>query len=401
MALRATGRASGTAPEPVAQQPPAPVTVSAARRADLVTRVTATGTVSALREARIAARMPGRVTAVLVREGDRVGAGRPLLRVDGSEIFAAEAQARAGLMTARAQRDLVEAGARPEEQQQAANAVAQAKAALDQAEIEAERMRSLYAMGAVAKQQLDAAETQLRMARTAYDSAQQQQQLVNKGPRTEQIRAVQAQAAGAEAALAAARVRIRDLTVTAPFAGTIVQRLVEPGESVSPAMPSFVLAQLDAVHVELAIAERHRTGLRVGQTAAVTVDSLPGKIFSGKIAEISPIATVASRSFLVKVRVPNGQGLLQPGMFARGSIVTGARPAVLQIPERAVVTTAGGRMIFIVQGGRAVRRTVTLGESQEGLVEVRSGVQAGELVVVEGQEGLTDNQAVAPRTPQR
>ena len=178
VALRATGRASGTAPEPIAQQPPAPVTVSAAQRADLVTRVTATGTVSALREARIAARMPGRVTAVLVKEGDRVGAGRPLLRVDGSEIFAAEAQARAGLMTARAQRDLVEAGARPEEQQQAANAVAQAKAALDQAEIEAERMRSLYTMGAVAKQQLDAAETQLRMARTAYDSAQQQQQLV-------------------------------------------------------------------------------------------------------------------------------------------------------------------------------------------------------------------------------
>ena len=398
--VRSAGRASSAAPGPAVTQASVTVTVSAARRADLVTRVTATGTVMALREAKIAARMPGRVTAVLVQEGARVGAGTPLLRVDGSEIFAAEAQARAAVSTAYAQRDLVEAGARPEELQQAANAVAQAKAALDQAEVEADRMRSLYAMGAVAKQQLDAAETQLRLARTAYDSAQQQQRLVAKGPRVEQVRAAQAQAAGAEAALAAARVRIRDLTVTAPFAGTIVQRTVEPGESVSPAVPSFVLAQLDVIHVELAVPERNRAGLRAGQMATITVDSLPGKRFAGRIAEISPTAASASRSFVVKVRVPNSEGLLQPGMFARGTIVTATRPGVLQIRERAVLTTAGGAVVFVVQGGRAVRRTVVVGEHQDGFVEVTSGVKAGEQVVVEGQEGLTDDQAVTPRASQ-
>jgi HlyD family secretion protein len=401
VALRATGRASSAAPEPTAQPPSAPVTVSVAKRADLVTRVVATGTVSALREARIAARMPGRVTVVLVQEGDRVGRGTPLLRIDGSEAFAAEAQARAAVQAARAQQDLLQAGARPEEEQQAANAVAQTRAALDQAETEAARMRSLYAMGAVAKQSLDAAETQLRLARTAYDSARQQQQLVNKGPRAEQIRVAQAQAAGAEAALAAARIRVRDLVLTAPFAGTIVQRMVEPGESVSPAVPSFLLAQLDAVHVELAVAERHRAALRIGQQAAVEVDAQPGRVFQGRITEISPGASAASRSFRVKVRVPNGEGLLQRGMFARGTIVVGSRPAVLQIAERAVLTTAAGPVVFVVQNGRAVRRTATLGARAEGLVEVRSGVQAGEVVIVEGQEGLTDNQAVAPRQAPR
>ncbi len=400
LAMRA-GNSSSAPEQPAAQPAPTAVTVSAARRADLVTRVTATGTVSALREARIAARMPGRVTAVLVREGDRVGAGTALLRLDGSEFFAVEAQARAGVMAARAQRDLLQAGALPEERQQAANAVAQAKAALDQAQTEAERMRSLYAMGAIAKQQLDVVETQLRMARTTYDSARQQQNIVNEGPRVEQIRAAQAQAAGAEAGLAAARVRVRDLILTAPFAGTIVQRMVEPGESVSPAIPSFLLAQLDAVNVELAIPERHRAALHVGQTATVTVDSLPGRTFTGRIAEISPGASAVSRSFVVKVRVPNQQRMLQPGMFARGTIVTGTRPSVLQISERAVMTTAGGPVVFVVQSGLAVRRAVTLGDRQEGLVEVKSGVQVGEMVVIEGQEGLTDNQAVAPRTLQR
>lgn len=400
VAMRA-GNSSSAPEQPAAQPAPVSVTLSPARRADLVDRVTATGTVSALREARIAAKMPGRVTAVLVREGDRVAAGKPLLRLDGSEYFAAEAQARAAVGAARAQRDLLLAGALPEERQQAANAVAQAKAALDQAQTETERMRSLYAMGAIAKQQLDVAETQLRMARTTYDSARQQQTIVNDGPRAEQIRTVQAQAAGAEAGLAAARVRVRDLILTAPFAGTIVQRMVEPGESVSPGIPSFLLAQLDEVHVELAVPERYRAALRVGQTASVTVDSLPGRTFTGRIAEISPGASAVSRSFLVKVRVPNRERMLQPGMFARGTIVTGSRPSVLQISERAVMTTAGGPVIFVVKDGRAVRRAVTLGDRQEGLVEVKSGVQVGELVVVEGQEGLTDNQAVAPRTPQR
>lgn len=399
--LQATGGSPGVQESPAARPAPVAVTVSAARRADLATVVQATGTVKALREARIAARMPGRVTAVLVEEGDHVAAGAPLLRLDGSEILAAEAQARAAVAAARAQRDLLVAGALPEERAQAANAVAAAGAALDQAEAETERMRALHAMGAVARQQLDAAETQLRVARSAFDSARQQQRLVEEGPRVEQLRAAEAQAAGAEASLAVARVRVRDLVLTAPFAGTVLQRMVEPGESVSPAVPSFVLAQIDVVDVELAVSERHRAALRVGQGVTITVDALPGRTFEGRIAEISPAASALSRSFVVKARVANGGRALQPGMFARGAIVTARRTGVLQVPEQAVLTTPGGPILFVVEGGRAVRRAVTPGERQDGLVEIRAGVAAGEPVIVAGQEGLTDNQAVAPRAPQR
>lgn len=399
--LQATGGSPGLHESPATQPAPAAVTVSAARRADLATAVQATGTVRALREARIAARMPGWVTAVLAEEGDQVAAGAPLLRLDGSEVLAAEAQARASTAAARAQRDLLVAGALPEERRQAANAVAQAGAALDQAKAETERMRALHAMGAVARQQLDAAETQLRVARSAYDSVRQQQRLVEEGPRVEQVRAAEAQAAGAEASLVVARVRVRELVLTAPFAGTVLRRMVEPGESVSPAVPSFLLAQIDVVDVELAVSERHRASLRVGQSAAITVDALPGRTFEGRIAEISPGASELSRSFVVKVRVANGGRSLQPGMFARGAIVTARRTGVLQVPEQAVLTTPGGSILFVVNGGRAVRRAVTLGERQDGLVEIRTGVAAGEPVIVEGQEGLTDNQAVAPRAPRR
>lgn len=324
---------------------PVEVTVVAAQRADFVTSVSATGTVASLREAKIASTLPGIVAEVFVIEGQRVPRGAPLMRLRTDQMAATEAQARAG--------------------------VAQAKAALHLADISVRRMRELSQFSAVSRQELDAAEAQ-------FVAAQAQLELT-------------------EATLAAAQIQLRDATVTAPFAGTITQRLVEPGEAVSPAAPSFVLAQLDAVYVELAVPERQRPGLRAGQPVAITVDALAGSQFAGRIQEIEPAAMSSSRSFLVKVRVPNSRGTLRPGMFARGTITAGVRPNVLQVPEGAVLATAGNPIVFVVQDGKAVRREVTLGDRQNGRVEIASALEAGEQVVVSGAAGLTDGQPVTLR----
>ena len=99
------------------------------------------------------------------------------------------------------------------------------------------------------------------------------------------------------------------------------------------------------------------------------------------------------------MRVPNAQRVLRPGAFARGTITVAVRSGVLQIPEQAVLVTAGNPVLFVVQNGRAVRREVALGERQGGHVEITSGHTAGEVVIVDGQLGLTDNQLVAPRAP--
>jgi len=348
MALRARGGAPTPAVnQPAAQVAPVLVGVATAQRGDFVTTVTATGTVASLREAKIASTLPGVVAEVFVTEGQRVQAGAPLMRLRTDQMAATEAQVRAG--------------------------VAQAKAALNLADISVRRMRELSQSGAVSRQELDAAEAR-------FAAAQAQREL-------------------AEATLASAQIQLRDATVTAPFAGTITQRSVEPGEGVSPAVGSFVLAQLDAVYVELAVPERLRSGLRVGQTVAVTVDAEPGSQFAGKIEKIQPAATVSSRSFTVKVRVPNAQRVLRPGAFARGTITVAVRSGVLQIPEQAVLVTAGNPVLFVVQNGRAVRREVALGERQGGHVEITSGLTAGDVVIVDGQLGLTDNQLVAPRAP--
>lgn len=422
-------RARGVAPAPVAPPAPAPMPVAIvpARRADFVTAVSATGTVASLREARIASKLAGIVADVFVTEGQRVGAGAPLLRLRTGDLAASAAQSRASVESARARLAQLTNGARPQERRQAAAAVAQAEAAVqstqaglaqaraaaDLAQANVQRMRTLYQTGAVSRQDLDsaesqyrqtqaaimAAESQSRQAQAALESARQSQRLVDEGPRAEEIAAARAQLGQAEAALVYAQIQLRDATVTAPFSGTIVKRAVEPGEAVSPAATSLILAQLDDVYVELAVPELQRPGLRLGQTATITVDALPGAQFTGKIAEVEPGAAIANRSFVVKVRVPNPQGVLRPGMFARGTIVVAVRPNVLQVPDSAVLTTAGRPIVFVVRDGKAVRREVTFGERQNDLVEIVSGLTAGEQVIVSGVAGLTDNQPVAPRPP--
>ena len=402
----------------VVSEVPASVVIGAARRADVVTRVLASGSVTSIRDSKIGSKLSGRVAAVLVEEGQRVGAGAPLLRLEASELVAQEAQAEANTAGARARLQEVLAGQRPEERQQVTNAVAQAEAALRSAQASLElaqsnvqRMRSLKTEGAVAQQDLDSAETQARVAQAqvvqaqaAYDSAKQNWNIMTAGARQEDIQQARAQLAQAEAGLAMVREQLHDSTISAPFDGTIIQRNVEPGEVVSSAggsnqSPLFVLSQVDDVYVEFIVPAQHRAELQQGQAALMAVDGLPGRTFEGRVEEIRPAADAANRTFGVKVRIPNPRGILRPGMFARGAIVVGVRHSVLSIPEQAVLTATSGPIVFVVREGRAVRQSVTLGEHQDGSVEVTYGLADGDRVVVEGQDGLTDNQPVTPRTP--
>lgn len=413
------GRRSAAPPRvpAVAVTDPA-VAVATARRGDVTARVLASGSVTSIRDSKIGSKLSGRVAAVLVEEGQRVGVGAPLLRLDTADLAAQEAQAEANVAAARANLTRVLTGARPEERQQSANSVSQAEAALrsaraslELAQANAGRMRSLKQQGAVSQQDLDTAETQAQVAQAqviqaqaAYDSARQGWTIMDVGARQEDIQQARAQLAQAEAGLAAIRVQLHDSTVYAPFAGTITQRSVEPGEIVSPAAgsvqtPLLVLSQVDDVYVEFVVPAQHRAELAPGQAAQMNIDGLPGQTFEGRVEEIRPAADVASRTFGVKVRVPNPQGILRPGMFARGAIVVGVWHNVLQIPEAAVVTATSGPIVFVVRDGRAIRQRVALGGHHDGMVEVTSGLDDGDTVVVQGQDALTDNQPVTPRTP--
>lgn len=328
------------------------VELAAVERGPLQDSLSVTGTVEA-RTVVVAPKVPGRVKAVRVDNGDAVTAGQVLVELESEELAArvdeaaaalaaaqareeqAEAalavqraaaaarlsQAEAELAAARAQRNKAHAGARPQERQQAAARVAQARVALDQARREHERVRELVARGALPGSALDAARAAEDSARAQHDAAVQAQSLVEAGAQAEDLETAAARVRQAEAAVAAAQaaaaedqVRLADLataraaiaqaraalraaraqlaaaTITAPIAGVVVRKNVEVGEMIAPGASILTIADLSEIWVTVDLAAGEVAKVRVGQSLEVRSDAYPGRAFPAKVSELSRVA---------------------------------------------------------------------------------------------------------------
>ncbi len=342
-------------------------------------------------------------------------------------------QAEANLASAQSRLQMLERGARPQERAQVEAAVAQAKANMDTAKANLDRMQSLFELGAVSKAQLDAAQLQYDVAKSQYDAAKQQwnmteigprieelqmarsqvqaaraqrdmalqqRAMIQQGARTQELDMARAQVAQAQAGLAFARLQLANATITAPFAGTVTRRLVDPGQLVTT-MPGqgmvITVAQIDTVHIGLDVSETDLARVKPGQTVALRVDAYPDRSFTGTVVEVGQAADPRVRVFKVKVAVANPDHLLKPGMFARGTITTGQHAQALVIPRDAVTTESGQSTVFIAEAGKARTRKVRLGIMSGPVVEVLEGLTKGDAVIVVGQSGLTDGTPVSAR----
>src|SRR2546428_7365565 len=205
----------------------------------------------------------------------------------------------------------------------------------------------------------------------------------------------EATARSAQAQYDLQRIRLDRTTVRAPFAGVVGQRYVSLGDYVTT---STRLASLHTVNPQRAtfqVPERFARLLRPGQEVTFRVAAIPGRDFTGEVDFVDPVVQLPGRTILVKARVPNGQRLLQPGMFIEARLVTAVRANAIVIPEDAVVPLQGAIFVWVVRDGKAERRSVALGVRTPGFVELTSGVEAGSQVVVGGLELL------APGAPVR
>src|SRR5881296_1655388 len=205
----------------------------------------------------------------------------------------------------------------------------------------------------------------------------------------------EATARSAQAEYDLQRIRLDRTTVRAPFAGVVGQRYVSLGDYVTT---STRLASLHTVNPQRAtfqVPERFARLLRPGQEVTFRVAAIPGRDFTGEVDFVDPVVQLPGRTILVKARVPNGQRLLQPGMFIEARLVTAVRANAIVVPEDAVVPLQGATFVWVVNDGKAERRSVALGVRTPGFVELTSGVQAGTQVVVGGLELL------APGAPVR
>jgi membrane fusion protein (multidrug efflux system) len=150
----------------------------------------------------------------------------------------------------------------------------------------------------------------------------------------------------------------------------------------------------DPLRVEFELPEEYLGRVELGSPVAVVARSLPGREISGRVAFVSPRVESATRTLKLEAEVPNAERLLRPGQFVDVQIELERRPEAVVVPEEAVVPRGGENFVFVVADGTAELRQVTLGERAPGRVEVASGLEAGERVVVAGQQKIQDGAAV-------
>jgi membrane fusion protein (multidrug efflux system) len=205
----------------------------------------------------------------------------------------------------------------------------------------------------------------------------------------------EAAARSAEASLALLQLQVERTTVRAPFAGVVGQRFVSAGDYVTTATRLLTLQTMDPQRAVIEVPERYAGQLRRGQAVEFTVAAHPGRVFRAEVEFIDPVVQPGSRTIVVKARAPNAEQLLKPGMFVEARLATARRAGAIVVPEDAVQPLRAANVVWTVVEGKASRRVVQLGARSEGVVEVVSGVDAGELVVVGGLERMAEGMAVA------
>jgi membrane fusion protein (multidrug efflux system) len=212
-------------------------------------------------------------------------------------------------------------------------------------------------------------------------------------PRQELIAATSALHA-AEARVRQAELRLERSVIEAPISGVALSRELEPGEVVSPGAPITELYRVDRLKAVAGVPESDVAAFAVGGAATIEVDAFPGRTFEGRIHLIGPAARGPSRTFPTEVAIDNPAGQLRPGMIARVALVKRKLEGVIVLERDVLQDRDAGPVAVVADAGVARVRQLTLGASEGNRVVVDEGLAPGELLIVTGQRGLIDGQAV-------
>ncbi len=329
----------------------------------------AMGTVLAQTTSILSSKLMGTVRSILVEEGQPVKAGQPLVMLDQRQVSAQLQQAEAGLSEAR------------KAEQAAASAQESAHAAAELARLNYDRYVPMLREEAVTPQEFDAVSAHHRQAQAALTQA------------GAMAAAARSRVQQARAAVAAASVSHKDAVINAAYDGVMVEKLVEVGDLAAPGMPLVKIERAGNYRVDLELPESHILSVRTGDTVAVRVPGLIDEPLEGTVATIVPAADTKSRSFLVKVRLPDAANL-RSGVFARVAVPIGTGRMIL-VPTSAVVHEGQLTGIYIVDPDQIARfRLIRTGRSLGKTIEVLSGLQEGARFVVAPHPGFSDGAKV-------
>lgn len=200
----------------------------------------------------------------------------------------------------------------------------------------------------------------------------------------------------AEKTLALARKRLRDTRVVSPVDGFVQERFVNPGEYKQAASPLLELVVVNPLKLRAPVPERFAAVAMIGMPLRVEVEALPGESFEGRLTRMAARVDHKTRSLRIEAEIPNPDGKLRPGYFARITGVLGEEEALF-IPRSGLSRLAGVERVFVVQDDKVVSREVTSGMQDGGWVEIAAGVSDDEAVAISALDRLADGMTVQPR----
>jgi membrane fusion protein (multidrug efflux system) len=185
-----------------------------------------------------------------------------------------------------------------------------------------------------------------------------------------------------------AEVRLAKTVVLAPFSGVLGLQKVSAGAYVKAGEDIVRLEKISALKLDFRVPEAFLAQLRIGQQVKLRVDAYPKDDFAGQIYAMEPVVDVATRTVLLRAKVPNQDQRLRPGMFARVKLTLETRAAALVVPEEAIVPKGENFIVFKIEGGKAQAAPVKLGKRTPGQVEIVEGLSEGDSVVTDGVQKL-------------
>ena len=358
---------------------PVAVRVRAAEHVSGPVTVAVSGQVEANVTAMTAFEVPGRVTRVLADEGQRVKAGQVLAELETADyrnqFDAAAAQADAAAASARK----AEHGLRPQE--------------LEQARIDFERWQDEYTRMKLLYDRKSLAANDFKKIEAGYRAAGERFHMAQAGTRPEEREASDAQSRGAAAQRSEAAKRLADCRLRAPMAGVVSLRRIDAGDMVAAGMPVMAVLEMDPVKVRVGVPEAEIGRVKQGERAVVTIPALDGRTFEGKVDAVSAAADPQSRTYTVKIVLGNKERLLKAGMVAEARIFSDTKQNLLTVPAEAVERDERGvTQVWVYERDkqRVNARRVEVGSSSGSEVEIRSGLNGDEQVVVAGGQKLRE-----------
>ena len=247
--------------------------------------------------------------------------------------------------------------------------------------------------------QVARAEANRDLARQALERTRQL--MLDNASSQADLEQAEATARSTQAELDLLQVRLTRTTVRAPFAGAVGARQVSLGDYVTTSTALTTLTSVNPQRASFQVPERYARRLRRGQKVEFRVAAIAGQDFSGVVDFVDPVVELPGRTITVKALVPNPRRMLQPGMFVDLRLAAEVRPNAVLVPEDALVPIQGSTFVWVVRDGKASRRQVGVGVRIPGFTEIRSGVDAGDTVVVGGHERLQDGMPVQGKPADR